>query len=147
MSGRIQRLVGTMCLASVVLGVAAESQAAQSITAGKNKCTVTSLAPTLNGTTLTAKASVLCTVSSSVAVEVGVVELDGSAEDAKVVIGMRSIAVTVSANKAATVTTASVSCVNTETGNEEYATKALVNISGTVSAYDRTVPKTDAFAC
>jgi hypothetical protein len=32
-------------------------------------------------------------------------------------------------------------------GNEEYATKARVSLSGIVSAYDRTVPKADSFAC
>jgi hypothetical protein len=138
--------VGVVSIVSWSIVVPA-AQAAQSATTSTNKCTVTALAPTLTKTNLTAKASVLCTKATSVTVEIGVVELDGTAEDVKVPIAPASKSVAVSANKAVTVTTATVTCLNTETGNEEYATKARVNISGTVSAWDRTVPKTDQFLC
>jgi hypothetical protein len=138
--------VGVVSIVSWSIAVPA-AQAAQSATTSTNKCTVTALAPTLTKTSLTAKASVLCTKATSVTVEIGVVELDGTADDVKVPIAPSSKSVAVSANKAVTVTTATVTCLNTETGNEEYATKARVNISGTVSAWDRTVPKTDQFLC
>ncbi|CAB4364266.1 MAG: hypothetical protein F2681_09130 [Actinobacteria bacterium] len=133
--------------ALVVVTIPGVAHASTSVTAGTNKCTVTAIAPTLKGTLLTATATVLCTSASSVAVLVGVVELDGTVEDLKVEIPVKSIAVAVSANKLATITTATVTCVSTETGNEEFATKAAVNIAGTVSAYDRTVPKLDSYAC
>lgn len=123
------------------------ADAAQSATAGTNKCTVTASAPTLSKGMLTGKATVLCTKATAVTVELGVVELDGTAEDPKVVIASASKTVAVTANKAVTVSTAVVACVNTETGNEEFASKARVNISGTVSAWDRTVPKNDSFVC
>jgi hypothetical protein len=123
------------------------ASAAQSATAGKNKCTVTAVAPTLSSKNLFGQATVLCTLATSVSVEIGVVELDGTVEDTLVPIAVRTVTVAVSANKAATIATATATCLNTETGNEEYATKAQVNISGTVSAWDRTLPKTDQYAC
>ncbi len=147
MTHRIQRCAATIGLLAVSFCVATEADAAQSVTAGKTKCTITAIAPILKGTILTGSATVLCTLASSVAVLVSVVELDGTLEDLKVEIPVKSIAVAVLANKAVTVTTASVTCTSTETGNEEFATKAAVNIAGTVSAYDRTVPKLDSFVC
>ena len=143
-------LIRKSLVAATLLVSAAPSvvHAAQAVTVGTNKCTITAIAPTLKGTTLTATSSVLCTKAGSILVETGVVELDGTVEDIKVVeIKMTAKAVTVAANKAVVVTTASVTCISTETGNEEFATKARVNIAGAVSAYDRTVPKADSFAC
>jgi hypothetical protein len=137
----------------VVLGViaaaslATPASAAQSATAGSNKCTVTALAPTLSKTSLTGRASVVCTMATTVTVEFGVVEMDSTLEDTKVPIPMASKSVAVKANTAVTVNTATLTCLNTETGNEEYASKARVNLSGTVSAYDRTAPTNDSFAC
>lgn len=144
-----RRAVGVVsCIGALLGGFASPASAVQSVTAGKNKCTVTAVAPTLTATKgLSGKATVTCTLASSITVEIGVVEMDGTAEDTVVPIQVRSVSMAVSANKAATFTTATATCVSTETGNEEYATKARVNISGTVSAWDRTVPKTDAFAC
>ena len=121
--------------------------AAQSATTSTNKCTVTAVAPTLTKTSLTGKATVVCTKATTVTVEIGVVELDGTVEDTKVPVAAASKTVAVTANKAVTVSTAVVTCLSTETGNEEYASKARVNISGTVSSWDRTVPKIDAFVC
>ena len=147
MTHRVQRCAAAIGLLAFTFSVATEANAPQSITVGVNRCTITAKAPTLKGTTLTATASVLCTKAGSVLVETGVVELDGTVEDIKVQIKMTPKAVTVAANKAVTVTTASVVCASTETGKEEFATKARVNIAGAVSAYDRTVPKADSFAC
>lgn len=123
------------------------AHAAQSATTSTNKCTVTALAPTLTKTNLMGSVSVICTKATTVTVEFGVVEMDSTLEDVKVPIAPASKSVAVLAGKAVTVTTATVVCTNTETGNEEYATKARVNISGTVSAWDRTVPKTDQYLC
>lgn len=123
------------------------AQAAQSATTSTNKCTVTAVAPTLTKTSLTATASVVCTKATSVTIEIGVVEMDGTTEDLKVPIATSSKTVALLANKATTVSTATLACLNTETGNEEYATKARVNISGTLSTWDRTLPKTDAYLC
>lgn len=138
--------VGVSTIVSMAVAVPA-AQAAQSATTSTNKCTVTAIAPTLTKTNLTATASVVCTKATSVTIEIGVVELDGTAEDVKVPIAPSSKTVAVLANKAMTVSTATLACLNTETGNEEYATKARVNISGTLSAWDRTLPKTDAYLC
>ncbi|MEN9644323.1 MAG: hypothetical protein RL238_992 [Actinomycetota bacterium] len=139
-------VVGVSTLVAMSVAVPA-AQAAQSATTSTNKCTVTAVAPTLSKTSLTGKATVPCTKATTVTVEIGVVEMESTVEDTKVPIAVASKSVAVSANKAVTVSTATMTCLNTETGNEEYATKARVNISGTVSAWDRTVPKTDAFAC
>lgn len=136
--------VSTVIATSVALPTL---HAAQSATTSTNKCTVTAVAPTLSKTSLTGKATVLCTKATTVTVEIGVVELDGTVEDVKVPIAAASKTVAVTANKAVTVSTAVVACLNTETGNEEFASKARVNISGTVSAWDRSVPKNDAFLC
>ena len=145
----VMSLIRKSLVAATLLVSAAPSvvHAAQAVTVGTNKCTITAIAPTLKGTTLTATSSVVCTKAGSISVETGVVELDGTVEDIKVQIKMTPKAVTVAANKAVVVTTASVTCLSTETGNEEFATKARVNIAGAVSAYDRTVPKADSFAC
>lgn len=129
------------------LSVTPSALAAQSATAGTNKCTVTALAPTLTKTSLTGRASVLCTTATIVTLDIGVVEIDGTIEDGKVPITVTSKSVAVKANTAVTINTATVTCLNTETGYEEYASKSRVNISGTVSAWDRTVPKADSFAC
>lgn len=127
--------------------VATPALAAQSITVGSNTCTVTAVTPTLNKTTLTGSVTVKCTIATTVTVEFGVVEMDGTTEDTRVPIPIasRSLAIT----RANTLFTVSVSatCLNTETGNEEYATKARVGLSGPTSSYDRTTPANDQFAC
>jgi len=137
-------IAGFVLAGTVAVPVA---HAAQSATTTTNKCTVTALAPTLSKSMVTGKATVLCTKATTVTVEIGVVEMDSSLEDKVVPIPVASKSVAVSANKAVTVSTATKTCISTEAGNEEYATKARVNISGTVSAWDRTLPKTDSFAC
>ena len=139
-------MAGVSTLTAMSIGVPV-AQAAQSAATSTNKCTVTAVAPTLSKTSLTGKATVVCTKATTVTIEIGVVEMDSTVEDPKVPIAAASRSVAVAANKAVTVSTATLKCLSTETGNEEYASKARVNISGTVSAWDRTVPKNDAFAC
>jgi hypothetical protein len=143
--GRAALLALAACLAP--LASPAVAGAAQSATAGTNKCTVTAVAPTLSKTSLSGKATVVCTVATTVTLELGVVEMDGTVEDAKAPIPVAAKSVAVKANTAVTVTTATLTCLSTEAGNEEYASKVRVNISGTVSAWDRTTPKADSFAC
>ncbi len=121
--------------------------AAQSITAGTNKCTVTAIAPKLSKTSLTGSASVVCTVATTVTLEFGVVEMDGTLEDVKIPVAVAKKSMAVKANTAVIITTASATCLNTETGNEEYATKVRVSLSGPVSAYDRTSPANDSYIC
>ena len=75
---QLRRGVAIAGLVAFSFGVTTEADAAQSVTAGKNRCTVTAVAPTLKGTTLTGSATVLCTMAGSVAVLIGVVEPDQS---------------------------------------------------------------------
>lgn len=147
MRKRWRAFVVSVCTLTTMSVAVPAAQAAQTATTSTNKCTVTAVAPTLSKTSLTGKATVLCTGATTVTVEIGVVEMDGTAEDTKVPIAVASKSMAVSANKAITISTATLTCLNTETGNEEYATKARVNLSGTVSAWDRTVPKADSFVC
>jgi len=132
--------VATMSLG----GTAAASQTA---VAGKNTCTVTALAPVLVRTSLTASATVTCTLATVITIEIGVVEIDGSTEDPRVPIPQATRTMAVAANQAATVSTLTVACTNTEPGNEEYATKTRISISGAVSGYEKTAPKLDSFLC
>lgn len=113
-----------------------------------NRCSVTAKAPTLNAKKqLTGSVSVVCTAATVVTVNLTVVEMDGTLEDARVLVVAKTFTTTVRASTAMTVNTNTATCVSTETGNEEYATKARVNISGAVSTWDRTVPANDSFAC
>lgn len=137
-----------MALFSVVPCVlATPALAAQSITAGTNTCTVTALAPVLSRTSLTGSASVKCTVATTVTVEFGVIEMDGTTEDTRIPIALAKKSMAVKANTAVTISTAAATCLSTETGNEEYATKVRVSLSGPTSAYDRTTPANDSYAC
>lgn len=147
MRKRWRAFVVSACTVTAMSVAVPAAQAAQTATTSTNKCTVTAVAPTLSKTSLTGKATVVCTTATVVTVEIGVVEMDGTAEDTKVPIPVASKSMAVSANKAITISTAVLTCLNTETGNEEYASKARVNLSGTVSAWDRTVPKADSFVC
>jgi len=139
------------CLAAVAVTtmvVPGVAQAAQSITSGTAKCTVTSVAPTLSKTTLTAKVTVLCTVSTSVSVEVGAVEVDSATATFQQVIAQTKKSVSVKANTSVAVTVSG-ACLNSETGNEEFATKARVafGTSTSWSLYDQTAPANDAYRC
>lgn len=130
-----------------LLSVAAPAHASQRVTAGRNTCTVTALAPVLSRGSLVGSASVVCTLATAITIEIGVAELDGGSEDLRVPIPPATRTMAVGANQTVLVNTLTVPCTNTEVGNEEYATKTRVNISGVVSAYDKFSPKLDSFAC
>jgi len=134
--------------AGFAIGVAAPAHAAQSVTSGATRCTVTSRAPTLSATRqLVGSASVVCTATAVVTIELTVVELDGTLEDRLVLMPNKSITQTITRNVAVVIPTNAATCISTEVGNEEYATRARVSLSGIVSAFDRTVPRVDSFAC
>jgi len=136
----------TVALAAV--GISAPASAAQSITSGATKCTITSKAPVLSTKKqLTGSVSVVCTATALVTVETTVVELDGSTEDKTVLMPNKTVTQTLTKNVAVTINTNTATCISTEVGNEEYATKARVSLSGVVSLFDRTVPANDSYAC
>ncbi len=151
MKMRTRVAIGVVSAGALMSGAVPTASAVQSVKAGTNTCTVTAVAPTLVKTattsTLTSNFKVVCTVSGVVTLEIGVVEMDGTLEDKVIPITIKSVSVVTTANKAVTAAGPSGKCVSTETGNEEYATKVRVNISGTVSAYDRSVPTNDQYAC
>jgi len=130
------------------LALASPVDAAQTATSGTTKCTVTAKAPTLSATKqLVGSATVVCTAAALVTIELTVVELDGTLEDKTVLVVNKTITQTLAKNVTVTIPTNAATCISTEVGNEEYATKARVSLSGIVSAFDRTVPKADSFAC
>jgi hypothetical protein len=147
MQMRMRVAIGVVSAGALMSAAVPTASAVQSVTAGTNTCTVTAVAPTLVKTTLTSNFKVVCTVSSVVTLEIGVVEMDGTLEDKVIPIAIKSVSVATTANKTVTAVGPSGTCVSTETGNEEYATKVRVNISGTVSAFDRSVPINDQYAC
>lgn len=133
---------------TTLLGAHGTALATTTATTSTNKCSITAKAPTLTTTkNLTGSISVVCTAATTVTVDLTVVEMDGTAEDTRVLMVSKTFTTAVRANTAMTVNTNTAVCVSTETGNEEYATKGRVNISGVLSTWDRTVPSTDAYAC
>ena len=110
--------------------------------------TVTSKAPTLSATKqLVGSATVVCTATALVTIELTVVELDGTLEDKTVLVTNKTVTQTVAKNVTVTIPTNAATCISTEVGNEEYATKGRVSLSGLASTFDRTIPKADSFAC
>lgn len=143
-----RRATATALAVAAVLSAHGTVLATTSASTSTNKCSITAKAPTLSSTkNLTGSISVVCTAATVVTVDLTVVEMDGTTEDAKVLMVAKSYSTTVKANTAVVVNTNTAVCISTETGNEEYATKGRVNISGVVSSWDRTVPATDAYAC
>ena len=125
--------------------------AAASVSNGRFSCTVTAAAATLSRTSLTAKASITCTAATTAAVYVGISEMDGTIEQTVQTPRLMSIAVT-RANTAVAITGPTVTCLNTETGNEEYASKVQVVLTTSTgaqvsSAWDLKIPANDAYAC
>jgi hypothetical protein len=121
--------------------------ATTSSTFGKYNCTVKSLPPTLKSAAVTGSVQIDCNVSTTVLLEVGVVELDGSVEDPRIEVPFQKRSVAVIAGRSTFVPTATAPCVSTESGNEELATRARVTLSGTVSLWDRTTSANDAYSC
>jgi hypothetical protein len=144
---RLHRLIAPAIAATLLLGTP-QADASTSAKSGATSCTVTAVKPTLTTTKqLTGSATVVCTAAVAITVEVTVVELDGTVEDPTVLMAVKKLAISAAKNVTYTVPTATVTCISTETGNEEYASKARVSLSGLVSTYDRTVPLNDSFAC
>ena len=151
--GRAIRLAvaSSFVLAAVSPGVA---DAAQSVTNGTVKCTVTAVAPTLTLNKLSGYMNLVCTGATTVQVISTFVEMDGSTlstEDPSWTVTKLSTWVVVSsslANKVIKVPTTTVTCSDTDKlEKEEYATKAMLNLGGKTSAWDRTVPANNSFSC
>ena len=139
----VTALIGAV---SLTFAAAPVASAAQSVT-NSFKCTVTSRPPVLSGTTITTFVTVVCTRTATVTVDVKAVEMDNSTEQRNVVMAEnKMLSVSVTANVARTVSTTG-TCINTETGYEEYATKARVGIGTKYSSYDRTSPATNSYNC
>lgn len=146
----MRRLAGMVATTGLALGVPGTAHATTSVTSGLLKCSVTALAPTLSSGKLTGWANVTCNRVTSVEVVLTVVELDGTAEDSQVPIRPASqfVKVTTSlVNKTIKVATGTVTCLSTESDREEYASKAMLNLGGAVSGWDRTAPSQNQFSC
>lgn len=115
-----------------------------------NTCSVTSILPTMNGSTkvVYGTAKVKCTVAGTVSVSMSVVELDGSSIDSTTELAEKVYTVTVKANTDTLINTGSFTCVSTESDNEELTTRAKVSPGGsTWSAYDMVTPSTNQYPC
>ena len=143
-----RRLLAPALVAGLLTVNVAPAEAVQSVTSGATRCTITSRAPTLSATRqLVGSISVVCTATALATIELTVVELDGTAEDRTLLMPNKTVTQTLLRNVAVVIPTNTATCISTEVGNEEYATKARVSLSGIASPFDRTVPRNDSFAC
>lgn len=144
-------MAGMLVATVLALGVPATAHATTSVTSGLVKCSVTALVPTLSSGKLTGWATITCTRATTVEVLLGVAELDGSNEDAVVPIRPTSQFVKVTTllvGKAIKISTGTVACTDTDRNErEEYASKAMLNLSGAVSPWDRYAPTNNQFSC
>ena len=147
----MRRMAGMLVAVGLAVGVPGTAHATTSVTSGLVKCSVTALAPTLVSGKLTGWAKVTCNRATTVEALLGVVELDGTVEDALVPIRASSQFVKVTTSlvgKAIKISTGTVTCLDTDRSErEEYASKAMLNLSGTVSPWDRYAPSTNQFSC
>lgn len=144
----ILRSATVVSLFASLLAPASMAAAASSVSAGSTRCRLTANTPSLGpANRLSGTVTVRCSNTALVTVEVSVIELDGMVEDSTVITGTKVVTQTLKKNESVTFSTSARTCVNTEPGNEEYATKARISLSGLVSPVDRTVPRTDAFSC
>lgn len=142
-----RRLICGLTALSVALAVGTPSAlASQTATSGKFSCTVKSLAPVLRSGQITGSLQIDCNVAASLIIEFGVVEMDGTTED-RVEVPFQKRTLFVPVGRSTIVNTVTTSCVSTETGNEELATRSRITLSGTVSLWDRTTPPIDSYAC
>ena len=153
MKWRTGLLATAVALSAAVVAPTAAS-AAKTITSGTRSCTIEALAPkltvTTKGRTLTGSARVWCTMSTTVSVRLSVGEIDINAEQIVIAETARSVSVrasTVSRPTWVTVSTSTITCPNTETGNEEFRSNARISLGTITSDYDRTIPTIDQFAC
>ncbi|MFM7686547.1 MAG: hypothetical protein ACKPDI_11585 [Actinomycetota bacterium] len=123
------------------------AHADMTLTVGKGTCSVKSNSPSLRSGFITSSVTISCTVATTVVLEYGVVEMDGITEDSRVEVAFQKKTVAMLAGKSASITTATVACISTESSYEELATKSRISASGALTAWDRTSPTTDSYAC
>ena len=123
------------------------AHADMTLTVGKGSCSVKSNSPSLRSGFITSSVTVSCTVATTVVLEYGVVEMDGITEDSRVEVPFQKKSVAVLAGKSVSITTATVACTSTESSYEELATKARISAGSALTAWDRTSPTTDSYAC
>lgn len=144
------KVLRLLTLPAVVLSLgfgAPVAHADKSLSLSKGSCSVKSNSPSLRNGFITSSVTVSCTVSTTVVVEYGVVEMDGLTEDARVEVPFQKKSVAVLAGKSLSVTTSTVACVSTEVSFEELATKARLSVGSAQTAWDRTSPSSDSYAC
>lgn len=135
------------CLSLVALSASVTS-AVQTTSFGKFNCQVRSLPPSITKAgSITGSVQIDCNVTTTVILEMGIVELDGFAEDPRIEVPFQKRSVVVIAGRSTVVPTSTGLCVSTEQGNEELATRARLTLSGTVSLWDRTSSANDAYLC
>jgi hypothetical protein len=109
------------------------------------------MASTSKGKVLTGSARVWCTAATTVTVRVYVGELDVAIEQVVIAETSKSVAVSKTTQTSrptyALVTTSTVTCPNTEIGNEEFRTNAKLSFGTASTDYDRTIPGSEQYAC
>lgn len=146
MQRRTRWLAAALGAASLIAASAPTVSAAQSVT-NSFKCTVTAKPPVLSGTTITTYAVVNCTKAATITIDIKAVEMDSSTEQSNAVMAEnKGLSVSVTAGVDKTITTTG-TCLNTETGYEEFATKVRVGIGSKYSSYDRTSPANNSYNC
>lgn len=145
----LQLLIATSAVAVAAVGVPSThpAMADKSLAVSKGNCSIKANPPTLKAGLITGSVTISCSISTTVVVEFGVVEMDGLTEDARVEVPFQKKSVAVVSRKAVTLATATVACVSTETSYEELATKTRISTGSAQSAWDRTTPGSDSFAC
>lgn len=161
---RLAALVGAAGLLLAAVAPSSASAAKSTPTYNGITCTVTATAPTLSSTKqLTGNASIACTKTTSVTATsvtvnyvITVAEMDFatgtttlSVEQALSTSFQKSLSAVVTFGKTTTITSYTLACPNTDSDNEEYVSKARVQIVGsTFSLDDRSAtPKNNAFGC
>lgn len=165
------RTIAAAAATTTLMVVTSVSTTHAAATAGT--CTITAVAPVLSGTSLYGSATIKCTSATAVVGAISVVELDYAAKATTITASspedsvMNSLNLKYSAAFSATVAkgataticfpgggqlaapltkcSSTIPCLNTETGNEEYATRLTTAIPAITS--DRTLPKDNAYAC
>jgi len=137
-----------LSVVALCLGFSAPTvHADKTLSLSKGSCSVKSNAPSLRSGYITSSVSVSCNVATTLVLEYGVVEMDGLTEDSRVEVPFVKKSISVLAGKTVSVTTSTVACVSTESSNEELATRSRISVGSTQTAWDRTSPSSDSYAC
>jgi hypothetical protein len=147
MPSKVLRLLTVAAAVAAVAVDAPSAMADKSLTVGKGSCSIRANSPSLKAGLITSSVTVSCSTSTTVVVEYGVVEMDGITEDARVEVPFQKKSVAVVAGKSVTLPTATVACVSTESSYEELATKTRISAGTAQSAWERTTPASDSYAC